>query len=52
MITVQLHTDAASSNSSTPFTTTSAWSNRATIEKDAAGSFTMGLLLTLNEPGA
>src|SRR5712671_87282 len=43
MITAQLHTEAASSSSSTPFTTGSAFRNSLTIERDATGSFTIAL---------
>src|SRR6266851_3786836 len=43
MITAQLHTEAASNSSSTPFTTGSAFRNSLTIERDATGSFTIDL---------
>src|SRR6266404_3954080 len=43
MITAQLHTEAARSSSSTPFTTGSAFRNSLTIERDVMGSFTIGL---------
>ena len=43
MITAQLHTEAASSNRSTPLTTGSAFMNSLTIERVAAGSVTISL---------
>ena len=49
MITAQLHTEAASSNSSTPLTTGSAFMNSLTIERVAAVSVTISLRNSLRE---
>src|SRR5437867_12261404 len=52
MITAQLHTEAASRSPNTPLTTGSALTNRATIERDAVGSFTITLYHSLDKATA